>query len=59
MDKALILCYPKTGSNNWRMISRLPALPIGLVVEADKQKDQYAIMKMRISDQNFKGEIQE
>jgi flavodoxin len=35
------------------------ALPIGLVLPEDKQTDSDAIMKTRLSDDNFKGEIQE
>ncbi len=35
------------------------ALPIGLVVHEDKQEDNDAIMKTRLYDDNFKGEIQE
>jgi flavodoxin len=35
------------------------ALPIGLMLPEDKQKDSDAIMKTRLSDNNFIGEIQE
>ena len=34
------------------------AFPIGLVLPQDKQKDGNAIMKTRLSDHNFTGEIQ-
>lgn len=35
------------------------AFPIGLVLPEDKQQDSDAIMKTRLSDDNFKGEVQE
>ncbi|MBE0655836.1 MAG: hypothetical protein IH594_18695 [Bacteroidales bacterium] len=35
------------------------AFPIGLVVPEDKQEDGEFIMKTRLSDENFKGEIKE
>ncbi len=35
------------------------AFPIGLVVPEDKQKDSKYIMKTRLSDENFTGEIQD
>ena len=34
------------------------AFPIGLVLPADKQDDSDAVMKARLSDQNFTGHIQ-
>ena len=34
------------------------AFPIGLVLPEDKQKDSDAIMKTRLSDHNFTGDIQ-
>jgi flavodoxin len=34
------------------------AFPIGLVLPEDKKKDEDAVMKTRLSDDNFKGEIQ-
>jgi flavodoxin len=34
------------------------AFPIGLVVPEDKKKDDNAIMKTRLSDNNFTGEVQ-
>ena len=34
------------------------AFPIGLVLPEDKQKDSDAIMKSRLSDNNFTGQIQ-
>lgn len=34
------------------------AFPIGLVLPSDKQEDPDAVMKTRLSDDNFKGEIQ-
>jgi flavodoxin len=34
------------------------AFPIGLVLPEDKQKDSDAIMKTRLSDDNFTGDIQ-
>ncbi len=34
------------------------AFPIGLVLPEDKQKDNDAIMKTRLSDHNFTGDIQ-
>ena len=35
------------------------AFPIGLVVGEDKKKDADTIMKTRLTDENFKGEIEE
>lgn len=35
------------------------AFPIGLVVSEDKQKDSETIMKTRLTDENFKGEIED
>jgi flavodoxin len=37
---------------------RCDAFPIGLVLADDKQKDNNAILKTRLSDHNFTGEIQ-
>jgi hypothetical protein len=37
---------------------RCEAFPIKLVVPDDKKDDNEAIMKIRLSDANFKGEIQ-
>jgi hypothetical protein len=34
------------------------AFPIGMVLPEDKQKDNNAILKTRLSDYNFSGEIQ-
>jgi menaquinone-dependent protoporphyrinogen IX oxidase len=34
------------------------AFPIGMVLPEDKQKDNNAILKTRLSDDNFSGEIQ-
>lgn len=35
------------------------AFPITLVVPEDKKEDTNAVMQIRLSDENFKGEIQE
>jgi hypothetical protein len=35
------------------------AFPVGLVLPDDKKEDTDAFMKTHLSDENFKGEIQE